>query len=98
MSGWMQLLNTIGLIIVGILAYINRLEVKTLSVNVDGRLTQLLELTKVSSHAEGMKDAADGMGVGTSTAMPASAKEGLETASEGLKDAADAIAATKKGT
>lgn len=30
--------------------------VRQLSINVDGRLTQLLTLTKVASHAEGVKD------------------------------------------
>jgi hypothetical protein len=39
-----------------ILGFINRKKLGDVSAQVDGRLTELLELTRKSSHAEGMKD------------------------------------------
>lgn len=45
--------NTIGLIVVGLITVWNNRKTAALQVNVDGRLTQLLELTDKSSKAKG---------------------------------------------
>ena len=39
-----------------ILGWVNRNKLQQVSAQVDGRLTELLELTRKSSHAEGVKD------------------------------------------
>jgi hypothetical protein len=44
---------SIGAVVLGL---INRLKLGAVETKVDGRLTQLLELTKKSSHAEGVRD------------------------------------------
>jgi hypothetical protein len=43
-------------LVASVLAYLTRRNLSAVETKVDGRLTQLLELTQKSSHAEGMKD------------------------------------------
>ena len=42
-----------------VLGWLNRTKLTDVGQRVDGRLTQLLELTRKSSHAEGVKDEKD---------------------------------------
>jgi hypothetical protein len=42
-----------------VLGFVNRSKLGAVSAQVDGRLTELLELTRKSSHAEGMKEEKD---------------------------------------
>jgi hypothetical protein len=42
--------------VAAIISGINKVKLDKVEIRVDGRLTQLLELTKQSSHAEGVKD------------------------------------------
>jgi hypothetical protein len=53
---WLQLLNTAGLIVVALITYYGNRQVHLL---VNSRMTELLELTRKSSRAEGAKDAQD---------------------------------------
>jgi hypothetical protein len=48
-----QVMTLLGATVTIIISVMNRREVKQLSINVDGRLTQLLDITRASSHAEG---------------------------------------------
>ena len=42
-----------------VLGFVNRTKLEKVSTQVDGRLSELLELTRKSSHAEGVKDEKD---------------------------------------
>jgi hypothetical protein len=55
-SGVCGAVPSIGAVILGLL---NRSKLGAVETKVDGRLTQLLELTQKSSHAEGMKEEKD---------------------------------------
>ena len=60
--GWLELLNTIGLIILGVLTAYNRKQVGDVHQLVNSRMTELLSLTKTASKAEGVKEASDAAG------------------------------------
>jgi hypothetical protein len=51
--GIFDLLNTFGLFVIALLGAWNRRTLSKMSIEVNGRMNELLELTKKSSHAEG---------------------------------------------
>ncbi len=55
--GMFELLNTLGLLAIAILGAWNRRTLSKMSIEVNGRMNELLELTKKSSHAEGRLEA-----------------------------------------
>lgn len=61
-----QVFTLLGAMVSLALGFKNRKEVQQLTINVDGRLSQLLELTKASSHAEGRLE-----GIGSVVAVQA---------------------------
>ena len=50
-----EAINTIGLVILGMIAIYNRKDNKEIKIMINSRLTQLLELTAKSSKAEGVE-------------------------------------------
>lgn len=55
----LELINTAGLIVVGMLGYLNARAIKEVHVLINSRMTELLSVTKTSSHAEGVKEQKD---------------------------------------
>jgi len=51
-----QAINTMGLVALGLLGIWQTRVTKEIKISIDGRLTQLLELTKTSAHAEGVQE------------------------------------------
>ncbi len=51
--GTFELLNTLGLLAIALLGAWNRRTLSKMSIEVNGRMNELLELTKKSSHAAG---------------------------------------------
>lgn len=56
---WLQIINTLGLLGIAWLGYLSRKDIKDVHVLINSRLTQLLELTQKSSHAEGVLEGKD---------------------------------------
>lgn len=56
---WIQAINTFGILGIAVLGYLNRKDIREVHVLINSRLTQLLELTKKSSHAEGVLEGKD---------------------------------------
>lgn len=54
---WLSLINTAGIVIVAILAYLGNKKTQEVHFLVNSRLTELLELTERSAHAAGVLSA-----------------------------------------
>ncbi len=59
---WLQLLNTAGLIVVALITYYGNRQIEQIHSLINSRMTELLELTRKSARAEGMKEEKDQKG------------------------------------
>lgn len=53
-ENWLQLINISAVTLVGLIGIVTARKLKTISITLDGRLTQLLALNAKASHAEGV--------------------------------------------
>jgi hypothetical protein len=56
MINWTELISALGALIAAIASLINRKKIQELHLLVNSRLTQLLDVTKSSAHAQGVKE------------------------------------------
>lgn len=55
-SEYFTLLNTILLLAVGVFSYFTKKSVSEVHLSINGRLNELLKVTKLAAHAEGVKE------------------------------------------